>query len=106
MFFEFLLEHADKVIVELAVHKQDIVSTVGGSVDIGILCHGIGGVEIYDIAVAVGLLGFDKGLVFFECEILPSVSFTRTNFMAASQNFSSVSMPYSIKTFMSSHFFS
>ena len=44
--------------VKLTVHHKDVVALVFGGFDVRILGFDVGGVEIYDIGIFVGLLGF------------------------------------------------
>ncbi len=51
------LQQVDEMGIELAVEEQDIVALVLGCLDILVLGHGIGGVEVYHLLVLVSLGG-------------------------------------------------
>ena len=52
--------------VKLAIHQQNVVSAVIGGLYISVLCHGVVGVDIYHVAVFVGLRTLYQGAVFLE----------------------------------------
>ena len=56
--------------VELSVHHQHAVSSIGGSLDVAILCLLVGGIKHHHIVVLIGLSCFYKLLVVVELEEL------------------------------------
>lgn len=66
---ELALEHTDEMAVELSVEDEHVVAAVVGRLDEVILGDRVGGIEIDDVAVFVGLVGFDEYLIFVEGEI-------------------------------------
>lgn len=66
--------------VELPVHNENGVATVGRSLDVAELGGGIGGIEGNDVAVLVGLLGSDEVLVFVDGEVFAVGSLQKAEF--------------------------
>ena len=56
--------------IQLAIHQQYVVAELLGSLDLAVLGLGVGGVEINDLLVLVGLLGLDAFAVILEAEEL------------------------------------
>ena len=57
-----------EVAVQLAVETEHAVAAVFGGADVGVLSHRVGGVEHHAVAVLVGLVRVDEGLVFVDGE--------------------------------------
>lgn len=61
-----LLVGTDEMAVQNAVHHQHVVAARLGVFDVGVLVVGIGGVEVNQVLVLVGLLLLDEFLVFLD----------------------------------------
>ena len=66
---ELLFKHAYHGDIQLVVHEQDAVALVPGGLDVSELFLPVGGVEIYQALVLVGLVGLDEFPVLLICEI-------------------------------------
>ena len=66
---QFTLQHTHQWSVQLSVHQQDAVAFLLGSLDVSVLGIWVIGIQIYKLAVLIGLVVLNEGLVFIQREV-------------------------------------
>ena len=66
--------------VKLSVHNENVISLLGGIVDVSVLSHRISRVEVDNVTIFVGLAAFDQCAVFFESVIFAFGVFNKIEF--------------------------
>ncbi len=67
---QLLLQHVHHWGIELTFHQEYRVTLLLGSLDVRVLLLLVVGIEIYQVAILIGLVVLDQGLVLLESEVL------------------------------------